>query len=214
MTTRRSTIAVLAFAWLAVMGCGESSQPPDSDIPRPATSEGESTETHDFLLSYHDDPIVIDNAPVRVALGRRAQHANNHRQWSRVVHNWDYLAILRRDKNGNATSTKVAPMCPGDCTLVLGLVGIDEPSVSTNLTFTLRHGTDGRMAMADEKNRRFPPNGRWLEPRDLTNENNKENLRIRYVTAFNENNESIFEPLDFGADYDGEQVDIVLVTRE
>jgi hypothetical protein len=173
------------------------------------------------IRSFHDDPIVIDNGPVRIDLGSKAKPSNSDKKWSRDVHELDYMAILVRKQNGTIDyETHVAPLCPGDCKIILGLVGDGEP---TEFTFEVKAGTGGghgELVMSDQdEKRKFRGNGRWLKPRD-PGDTKYDDLRIQSIAVYElkmENGEKKEEERfkrDFttgGANY---EVDIVIIAKE
>ena len=207
-------IGLVLLTFVAIVACRPAA-PASEPAPTPDDTVKTQGGNAQSLLTAHDDPIVIDNAPARIDLGHRARPSppnNNEKRWIRQAHKLDYMAILRRRvSDGMILFRDVVALCPRNCIVTLGLDGGN--GVTTTFSFEF-NADDEELAVTDANDRKFKnANGRWLKPRDM-GDTKDEDLWIRTIEVKDPDKKDPIFSQDFrtaGPDY---EVDIVIVTAE
>ena len=130
-------------------------------------------------MSFHDEPLVVDNGPLGIDVGQRHEDEGlleqvGTRDWKRKVSQFNKIVLIRKTSNGNPTfgaiDTRIASLSRedgADITLTLS-----NGSSTLKLSFT-GEGHDELMIKPNDFN--FTKQGRRL---------NHNNLRITRVEWF------------------------------
>jgi hypothetical protein len=137
---RLPSIVLLVLAGSTWLGCGQNTRRQGgSPTPPPAATQAQSTDravTQEpaGLRNQHDEPIVIDNGPVKILLSSAAQHGGPTQPniWTRHFYKFAALYIIPRDGSGDATGEDKAYWLCGTCPVRLFLGPAGNPGVETD----------------------------------------------------------------------------------
>ena len=127
--------------------------------------EEKNTGTLRSLVSDHDEPVVVDNAPVRIDFGNRPRHpttsSDNGRTWSRrFSNNLHQIVVLLEDEAGGQTRHKIISHLKGSgASIKFTLARESDISASETLTFSLNGPDNDREMVMTAGNEVFEEDG-------------------------------------------------------
>lgn len=159
------------------------------------TVVGSSAQVQVDILSYHDDPIVVDNAPVSIRLGANpmprdtpgAPNSPLRYTWTREVTEFVTVTSTRFRADGSFDGYKGPHrVCVTSCRIELELEPIGPGTTVGFVNFTIP--TTGTLVMdtgeikfdIDAQDGRLKPVGQY-----------KDQLRVKRVSAYNKDNRRI-----------------------
>jgi hypothetical protein len=180
------------IGWLAVISSGcvgtDSTAPPAQDAaPSPAPTERAPRD--------HDEPIVVDNRPIQIRLGRNPAEMDDAGQqtfsWVREFTAFGYLAVIVRKNNGDIDGEPVIKELCEDCDLQLELTSIGSGTQRSTVTFDadLRAGTLTMKTGA----RKFNKDGKWFKPAEMEQHGGPP-MRVLAITGREANNNELGIP--------------------
>lgn len=170
----------LGLVLIAATGLGGCQR----DATAPAPEATAATQAIDAqgprVLNNHDEPIVIDNKPIRIALGSTAglDPANPYR-WSRAFSEFGYIVVILRDPNGEASA---APdyriLCLG-CSVRFDLAEFGGGSQSITMTLSVEGTAPNTRLVMETPNTPFELDGQ----KRLVPAMGGRNFRVREIAS-------------------------------
>jgi hypothetical protein len=119
MRCRRWLVAS-CFILASTVGCSpteESAPPAAAAATQPAPISPEEQQA--ILRSEHDEPVVIDNAPMKISLSKYATATSGGYEWTRHFDRFATLHIVPREANGDPAGNDITYRLCYECSVFL-----------------------------------------------------------------------------------------------
>lgn len=182
-----SGVLLVLLACVAAVGCDRAT-PSNSRSAQPPEGAAAAPKVDDFR-SYHDDPLVIDNGPIRIRVGNSLTPVEKTRpyyKWTRQITEFVFITNTRLKQNGRFDRQKSYSLC-ATCVIKFELEPIEGEGTFEPMSFSIM---SRNTLLIDTGNIEFELDGVKLRPAG----NLKDNLRIKSVSGIEEDEDEFTDP--------------------